>query len=120
MKVGYTEEENKNFAAGIRKYGIDFEQIQKHFVPTKRVLTLKYRANTEGMNLKKLKGKSPNVVQAALIEFRTFRAEKFKKWKSEWLESLREIKKKKGSNVKNERGITVRSIISRLDYATRC
>ena len=33
--IVWTDEELENFAAGIRKYGVDYTKIQKYFQPDK-------------------------------------------------------------------------------------
>ena len=89
-------------------------------MPTKSIKTLKNRANYDGyMMLSKKRRKPINVLQDALLEFRTMRAENFQKQRDQKLDDLYNIKNKWGYKVVCEQGRTVGSEISRTERAIR-
>ena len=63
--------------------------------------------------------KDQTILQTAVLEYRKFKADNYKKWKSEWLTNLKRLRKEKGSNVMDENGRTVGEFITNTETSTR-
>ena len=72
--------------------------------------------------MKKMKenpNQQPNIIQAAVLEFRKFKSESRMKLRTEWIKDLKDVKKEHGSYVTKENGRTVVQLINNNEMKAR-